>query len=167
MLFMRGAIPRILFHFAPPLMSRLKLWNELRTNRARIGDSFSLLLRSPQHLAWNPSGGTRSSLEASHKRRFLVEFLKAADNPESNQKWVRVNRIQMASPRRPLFSLAPPLRGEGWGEGLSRQTRKIRVRGEPPHPALRHSRNFASASSSGRPPKAASASPRKRGEVER
>ena len=90
---MRGAIPPILFHFATPLMSRLKLWNELRTNRARIGNSFSLLLRSPQHLAWNPSGGTRSSLGASHKRRFLVEFLKAADNPESNQKWVRVNRI--------------------------------------------------------------------------
>jgi hypothetical protein len=33
--------------------SRLKLWNESGTNRARIGDSHALRLRSPQHLAWS------------------------------------------------------------------------------------------------------------------
>jgi hypothetical protein len=93
-----ASFPPILFHFATPLQSRLKLWNESRTNRARIGDSLSLPLRSPQHLAWNSGSGTRSSPGTSHKRRFFVEFLKAADKPESNQKWVRVNRIPMVEP---------------------------------------------------------------------
>jgi hypothetical protein len=48
--------------------------------------------------------------------------------------------------RRDHFSLAPLLRGEGWGEGLSRQTR---TRGESPSPGLLRNPT----------------SPRKRGEV--
>jgi hypothetical protein len=44
-------IPPDLSHNATAMRSRLKLWNELRTNRARIGDSFHVPFRSPQHLA--------------------------------------------------------------------------------------------------------------------
>jgi hypothetical protein len=43
--------PLILSHNATQMWSRLKLWNESGTNRARIADSVELSLRSPQHLA--------------------------------------------------------------------------------------------------------------------
>ncbi|PJG55612.1 hypothetical protein CVM73_08610 [Bradyrhizobium forestalis] len=41
-------------------------------------------------------------------------------------------------------ALPLPLAGEGWGEGASAMGQS--PRGESPHPALRHSRGFASAS---------------------
>src|SRR2546429_4728918 len=44
------------FHNATAMPSRLKLWNESGTKRARIADSAPNLLRSPQHLAWMLSG---------------------------------------------------------------------------------------------------------------
>src|SRR5207302_8430656 len=52
-----------------------------------------VLLRSPQHLAWSPSDGTRSSLTGLHKRRFDGDFLKILRGSESNQKVTRVNWI--------------------------------------------------------------------------
>src|ERR1700739_3367248 len=64
------------FHNATPVWSRLKLWNESGTNRARIADSSPLRIRSPQHLALTPDGGTRSSLTPLDKSRIRVEFLK-------------------------------------------------------------------------------------------
>src|SRR5258707_11318117 len=74
----------------------LKLRNESGTNRARIGDSAPLLIRSPQHLALTLHGGTRSSLTQAHKRGFGSDFLKASAGAESNQKWGRVNRDSSA-----------------------------------------------------------------------
>ena len=79
------------------LRSRLKLWNESGTNRARIGDSSPLRLRSPQHLALTPHCGTRSSLARIDKRRFGGEILKSEENTESNQKRARVNRDSATS----------------------------------------------------------------------
>jgi len=73
------------FHNATHLRSRLKLWNESGTNRARIGDSTPLRLRSPQHLALTPDGGTRSSLAKRDKGGICVEFLKFETASESNQ----------------------------------------------------------------------------------
>jgi hypothetical protein len=35
-------------------------------------------------------GGTRSSSERSHKRRFFDDFVKVSAMTESNQKWSRV-----------------------------------------------------------------------------
>ncbi|PJG55541.1 hypothetical protein CVM73_08200 [Bradyrhizobium forestalis] len=55
-----------------------------------------------------------------------------------------------------LGALPLPLAGEGWGEGVSAMGQSLK--GESPHPALRHSRGFASAFPA-RPPKAAYASP--------
>jgi hypothetical protein len=40
-----------LFHSATAMRSRLKIWNESGTKRARIGDSYRNPIRSPQHLA--------------------------------------------------------------------------------------------------------------------
>jgi hypothetical protein len=76
----------ISLHFATPWRSRLKLWNESGTNRARIGDSSALRLRSPQHLALTPDANTRSSLAQRDKGRICVEFLKVGTRAESNQK---------------------------------------------------------------------------------
>src|SRR5215211_1391477 len=90
----------VLSHFATPSGPRFKLWNESRTNRARIADSCRLPFRSPQHLAWDWPAGTRSSLARSNKPGFEGEFLKVADDVESNQKWARVNGIP---PRRPCL----------------------------------------------------------------
>jgi hypothetical protein len=81
------------FHNATHVRSRLKLWNESGTNRARIGDSRALRLRSPQHLALAHYGGTRSSLTRLDKRRFVGEILKRGATSESNQKAQGVNRI--------------------------------------------------------------------------
>src|SRR5580692_12548480 len=75
----------------------LKLWNESGTNRARIGDSPPMRLRSPQYLAWTLSGGTRSSFGWSDKGRVRDDFLKVGDGVESNQKRSRVNRIPWSS----------------------------------------------------------------------
>ena len=58
-----------MYHNATPVRSRFKLWNESGTNRARIGDSCALRLRSPQYLALTFTGGTRSSLARLDKRR--------------------------------------------------------------------------------------------------
>jgi hypothetical protein len=66
---------RQMFHNATHLRSRLKLWNESGTNRARIGDSYPLRLRSPQYLALAPHNGTRSSLAPIDKRRYRAEIL--------------------------------------------------------------------------------------------
>jgi hypothetical protein len=74
--------------------SRLKLRNESGTNQARIADSATLRLRSPQHLALSRRRGTRSSSGPSHKPRFDAKFLKLAAHPESNQNPARVNRIR-------------------------------------------------------------------------
>ena len=40
-----------LFHSATAMRSRLKVWNESGTKRARIADSYPNPIRSPQHLA--------------------------------------------------------------------------------------------------------------------
>jgi hypothetical protein len=82
------------FHNATHLRSRLKLWNESGTNRARIGDSYPLRLRSPQYLALTPHIGTRSSLARVDKRGHDGEILKMCATGESNQKPERVNRIR-------------------------------------------------------------------------
>src|SRR4051812_18964629 len=66
----------ILFHSATVMQSRLKLWNESGTKRARIADSYRNPIRSPQHLALARSGGTRSSLHGLHKRRCWGQILK-------------------------------------------------------------------------------------------
>jgi hypothetical protein len=76
----------ISLHFATLVRPRLKFWNESGTNRARIADSSALRLRSPQHLALTPDGGTRSSLAQRDKGRIGVEFLKFETGAESNQK---------------------------------------------------------------------------------
>jgi hypothetical protein len=53
-------------------------------------------------------GGTRSSLERSHKRRFFDEFLKMDAGPESNQKWSGVKLDSGGCGGGAfLFSLAP------------------------------------------------------------
>src|SRR6478735_2605345 len=46
-----ASIPPNLFHSATVMRSRLKLWNESGTKRARIADSYPNPIRSPQHLA--------------------------------------------------------------------------------------------------------------------
>src|SRR5215216_2964520 len=92
-------------HFVTLARPPLKLWNESRTNRARIADSRRLPFRSPQHLAWGWPAGTRSSLARSNKPGFEGEFLKVADDVESNQKRARVNRI----PRALQYSSCPGL----------------------------------------------------------
>src|SRR5882762_8455032 len=99
-----------MFHNATHMGSRLKLWNGCGTNRARIGDSYALLIRSPQHLAWFAAGGTRSSLRVPDKRRFCVEILKMRVATESNQKWERVNR-DSRSPSTPFHPI-PVVRSE-------------------------------------------------------
>ena len=82
-----------LFQYATAMRSRLKLWNDSGTKRARIGDSPRDPIRSPQHLALTPSGDTRSSLQGLHKRWCQGGILKKRENAESNQKWSRVNMI--------------------------------------------------------------------------
>src|SRR4030081_1279590 len=75
--------------------------------------------------------------------------------------------VRRNSTRGSLFSLAPRLRGEGWGEGLLSE-RAVVVRPVPPHPDRK--RDIAEAllrRSSRTAAKAAYASPRKRGEVTR
>src|SRR3954471_1283134 len=61
-------------HNATRLSPLFKLRNESGTNRARIGDSLPVLIRSPQHLGLTAPCSTRSSLDASDKRRETVEF---------------------------------------------------------------------------------------------
>jgi hypothetical protein len=46
---------RFVCQFATVMRSRLKLWNALGTNRARIADSSRNWLRSPQYLALGQS----------------------------------------------------------------------------------------------------------------
>jgi hypothetical protein len=82
------------FHNATHVRSRLKFWNESGTNRARIGDSYPLRLRSPQYLALVPHTGTRSSLTRVDKRRHGGEILKMCAPEESNQNAERVNWIR-------------------------------------------------------------------------
>ena len=84
------------------LRSRLKFWNESGTNRARIGDSLRMPLRSPQHLGLDLDRGTRSSFLPIDKPAQSGRILKAKENTESNQKRARVNRDSGAS-----FSLLP------------------------------------------------------------
>jgi hypothetical protein len=81
------------FHNATHFRSRLKLWNESGTNRARIADSTPLRLRSPQYLALAPHIGTRSSLARVDKGGHGNEILKMCGPAESNQKAQRVNWI--------------------------------------------------------------------------
>ena len=52
-----ASIPPNLFHSATAMRSRLKLWNESGTKRARIADSYPNPIRSPQHLALKRFGG--------------------------------------------------------------------------------------------------------------
>src|ERR1700733_10086673 len=100
------------FHNATHLRSRLKLWNESGTNRARIGDSTPLRLRSPQYLALAPHTGTRSSLARLDKRRHGDEILKMCAARESNQNTERVNWIRITASWR--HAGASPGRGPGW-----------------------------------------------------
>jgi hypothetical protein len=74
------------------LQSRIRFWNESGTNRARIGDSVRMPLRSPQHLGLGPFRGTRSSFPAIDKPAKMPQILNAKENTESNQKRARVNR---------------------------------------------------------------------------
>jgi hypothetical protein len=83
-----------MFHNATGRRSRFKFRNESGTNRARIADSPSLRLRSPQHLAPTPHRDTRSSLTKLDKAPFDDEFIKNGDSSESNQKRGRVNWIR-------------------------------------------------------------------------
>jgi hypothetical protein len=100
-----------------------KLWNGCGTNRARIGDSLQLLLRSPQHLALALCLRTRSSLRGSDKRRFRVEFLKFCEDAESNQKRGRVNRDSRSSSRRtPGPTPRDPSVGQNGGRLLQQLT---------------------------------------------
>src|SRR6204780_3908285 len=85
------------FHNATHIRSRLKLWNESGTNRARIGDSCPLRLRSPQHLALAPHTGPRSSLARLDQRRHGDEILKMCAARESNQNTERVNWIRITA----------------------------------------------------------------------
>jgi len=82
----KGGFPPILFHNATLVGRGLSSGTRSGTNRARIGDSPALRLRSPQHLAWIKQAGTRSSSAALDKQRFGGEFLKIFDAAESNQK---------------------------------------------------------------------------------
>src|SRR5450759_3655293 len=82
-----------LCHNATPRGRTFKFWNESGTNRARIGDSRELRLRSPQHLASCARGDTRSGLAGWTTQRFFVESFTREENAESNQKRARVNRI--------------------------------------------------------------------------
>jgi hypothetical protein len=81
-----GTVLRHFVTFCDALRSNFKFWNESGTNRVRIADSSALRLRSPQHLALTPDGGTRSSLAKRDKGGVFVEFLKFAATSESNQK---------------------------------------------------------------------------------
>jgi hypothetical protein len=130
------------------MRSRLKLWNESGTKRARIGDSPRDPIRSPQHLALTPSGGTRSSLQGLHKRRCQGGILKNREGTESNQKWSRVNMIHAGCTdiRRSLgISLSPcgsetsearswggAERSSATGEGFSLRVPRVE---RTPHPA--------------------------------
>ena len=133
-----------LYHNATPGGRGLKLWNESGTNRARIGDSPPMRLRSPQYLAWTLYGGTRSSFGWSDKRRNRDDFLKVGDAAESNQKRARVNRIHVCS----LAPLAG--RGSGGGGVFPSSDSKFWLAETPPHPKP-----------------SASTSPRARGEVKK
>jgi len=82
----RASVVRHFVTFYDALRPNFKFWNESGTNRARIADSSALRLRSPQHLALTPDGGTRSSLAQRDKGRIFVEFLKFETRSESNQK---------------------------------------------------------------------------------
>ena len=124
-----------MYHNATPSRSRLKVWNESGTNRARIGDSSPCLLRSPQHIAQIAIFGTRSSLTRADKRWFGGEILKRFGWSESNQKRGRVKerveaRGALSHPLPLWGSEASEARSRGWGEGFS-------PRIETPHPALR------------------------------
>jgi hypothetical protein len=155
------------------MRSRLKLWNESGTKRARIGDSSRDPIRSPQHLALTPSGGTRSSLQGLYKRRCQGRILKSREGTESNQKWSRVNMIHAGCTdiRRERDSAPSPLVGEGGaerssatGEGFSPQTQTprrqtphpSRTTSAPPSPTRGEGRNLNSSS----PPSAARRSSR-------
>jgi hypothetical protein len=126
------------------MRSRLKLWNDSGTKRARIGDSSRDPLRSPQHLALTASGGTRSSLKGLHKRRWQGGILKNREGTESNQKWSGVNMIHAGcTDIHRSLSIPSPLVGEGGaerssatGEGFSPPAQTSRLE-RTPHPALR------------------------------
>ena len=137
--------------YATRQRSRLKLWNESGTNRARIGDSVQLLKRSPQHLALMIGDGTRSSSEPSHKQLFFNGFLKVTAGAESNQKWSRVKLDSwgcglLASPS----LLLPPRPACGERVGVRGRISKVDLADRPPHPIASRS-----------------TSPRARGEVNR
>jgi hypothetical protein len=99
-------------HFATLVSSRLKLWNESRTNRARIADSSPHPFRSPQHLALTSDAGTRSSLADVNKRRFSVEFLKIGVESEVEESQAESLRLRDAfvslSFKRDAAVVAPP-----------------------------------------------------------
>jgi flavin reductase (DIM6/NTAB) family NADH-FMN oxidoreductase RutF len=57
-------------------------------------------------------------------------------------RWGCCEGVRVGLRLAPLGSLAPRLRGEGWGEGFFQRARTDE---SPPHPALRDSRSFASA----------------------
>src|SRR5215212_5710597 len=132
-----------LFHSATAMRSRLKLWNDSGTKRARIGDSPRDLIRSPQHLALGPTGDTRSSLKRLHKVRFSGGILKNREGTESNQKWSRVNMIHTGcidirrSPS-PLVGEGGAERSSATGEGFSPPAQTSRVETDPSSGASRH-----------------------------
>jgi hypothetical protein len=119
------------------MRSRLKLWNESGTKRARIGDSPRDPIRSPQHLALTPSGGTRSSLQGLHKRRSQGGILKNREGTESNQKWSRVNMIHAgctdirrerdSAPSSSLRTQGPITTGANWSALAATPSPSIRT----------------------------------------
>jgi hypothetical protein len=86
------------FHNATGLRSRLKLWNESGTNRARIADS---VLSGFVHRNISRSRRfrpTRSCLEAIGKRRSGAFFLNSSEASESNQNRARVKAFAITAP---------------------------------------------------------------------
>jgi hypothetical protein len=129
-----------LFQSATAMRSRLKLWNDSGTKRARIADSPRDPLRSPQHLALTASGDTRSSLQGLDKRSCQGGILKKRENAESNQKWSGVKDdsrwLYLISPLARYLPLPLWERVDRMSEAHSRRARgslhKHRPRGDRP-----------------------------------
>ena len=135
-----------LFHSATAMRSRLKVWNESGTKRARIADSSRNPIRSPQHLALKRFGATLDQVyKGSTSGGVRVKSLKAGVESEVVKSQDEFMLVVPMSPRTRPCSLAPFLSGD---ERSSRRVRgslrsKLSPRRETPHPGLLRDPTFS------------------------
>ena len=88
-----------LFHSATAMRSRLKVWNESGTKRARIADSSRDPIRSPQHLALAALGAALDQVcTGSTSGGVRVKSLKARSRIRSGQESSRIHAGCTARP---------------------------------------------------------------------